>query len=186
MIVVSDSSPLITFARTSLFYLLGQLFNEITIPEEVNTEVAVRGAGLPGAMQTQQASWVRITSIQNTTLLARWRAAYRLGAGEVATIILAKELPADVALLDERKARLLARAEGVRRSRLSRRAEICYRRGDIADMRQTYAAYLAGVRIERRFLTGVSPRRSRRVTLVAVTHAFLTTSVDTFLRYLRG
>lgn len=53
MIVVSDSSPLITFARTSLFYLLGQLFNEIAIPEEVYMEVAVRGAGLPGATQTR-------------------------------------------------------------------------------------------------------------------------------------
>lgn len=101
----------------------------------------------------EQASWVRITPIQNTTLLARWRAAYRLGAGEVATIILAKELPADVALLDERKARLLARAEGVRVLGSVGVLEICYRRGDIADLRQVYAdLILQGVRIDRRIL----------------------------------
>jgi len=153
VIVVSDSSPLITFARTGLFHLLGQLFNEIIIPEEVNTEVTIRGAGLPGAALTQQASWVRIKPIQDTALFARWRAAYRLGAGEVATIILAKELPADVVLLDERKARLLAQAEGVRVLGSVGVLEICYRRGDIADLRRIYANLISqGVHVDRRIL----------------------------------
>jgi uncharacterized protein len=47
VIVVSNSSPLITLARVGRFDLLRQLFEQIHIADEVYREVVVRGAGHP-------------------------------------------------------------------------------------------------------------------------------------------
>lgn len=49
MIVVSNSSPLITLARVGQLDLLRQLFGRIHIAGEVWEEVVVRGAGRPAA-----------------------------------------------------------------------------------------------------------------------------------------
>jgi len=103
---------LIILAKISYFHLPQQLFNKITISEEVWDEVVVKGAGLPGSTETQQASqsgWMHVSRLANTAQLITWRKQYSLGAGELSTIILAKEMKADVALFDERGARLLAR-----------------------------------------------------------------------------
>ena len=49
MIVVSDSSPLITLARAQHLELLREFYGQVAIPREVQEEVTVAGAGLPGA-----------------------------------------------------------------------------------------------------------------------------------------
>jgi predicted nucleic acid-binding protein len=48
VIVVSDSSPLITLARAQQLNLLREFYGQITIPDEVHSEVIIAGAGLPG------------------------------------------------------------------------------------------------------------------------------------------
>jgi uncharacterized protein len=111
VIVVSNSTPLITLAKVEYFDLLQKLFNEITISQEVWNEVVVRGAGLAGASETSQAGWIKVSSVANSALVKEWRDAYNLGAGEVSTIILARELTASLALIDERRARKLEATE---------------------------------------------------------------------------
>ena len=49
MIVVSNSSPLITLARARHLELLREFYREIVISREVFDEVTIAGAGLPGA-----------------------------------------------------------------------------------------------------------------------------------------
>ena len=113
MIVVSNSTPLITLAKVGHFDLLQKLFTEITISREVWHEVVVRGAGQAGSAETSQADWIRVVPIVAPALIEEWRSAYNLGAGEVSTILLAKQLLAGLALIDERRARALAAKEGV-------------------------------------------------------------------------
>jgi predicted nucleic acid-binding protein len=48
VIVVSNSTPLITLAKVGYFDLLQKLFAEVTISHEVWEEVVVRGDGQPG------------------------------------------------------------------------------------------------------------------------------------------
>ena len=60
MIVVSNSSPLITLARIGQLELLRQLFGEIKIADEVRQEVVVRGAGRPAAEVVRSAGWIAI------------------------------------------------------------------------------------------------------------------------------
>jgi len=57
VIVVSNSSPLITLSRVQCFGLKPRLFSKIYISSEVYNEVVVAGAGLPGAAEVARADW---------------------------------------------------------------------------------------------------------------------------------
>lgn len=153
MIVVSNASPLIILSKLGQFDLLSRFFTEIIIAQEVWHEVVVKGAGLPGATEVQRASWVRVEAVNNAAQLAAWQAQHNLGLGELATILLAQELAADFALIDERRARLLAQAEGVAPFGTIGILELGYRKGEIIDLRQTYQSLLTvGARVDRRVL----------------------------------
>jgi hypothetical protein len=136
VIVVSNASPLIILSKLGQFDLLPRLFTEIIIAQEVWDEVVVNGVGLPGSTEVQQAPWTRLEAVTNTAQLVSWQAQHNLGLGELATILLAKELSADLALIDERRARLLARAEGVAPFGTIGMLELGYRKVEIVDLRQ--------------------------------------------------
>src|SRR5262245_491466 len=156
MIVVSNASPLIILAKISYFNLPQLLFNKMTISEEVWEEVVVKGAGLPGSAETQQASqsgWIHIAQLANSAQLTAWQNQYSLGAGELSTILLAKEIQADVALIDERGARLLAKSEGVPVIGTVGLLELGYRRGEVTDLRLAYQTMLSqGAHIDQQIL----------------------------------
>lgn len=167
MIVVSNASPLISFARINLFLVLQELFGEIHIPQEVYTEIVLQGGGHAGAVETRKAGWIRVRTVASTVLLKQWHASYNLGLGEIATIILAKELGATLALIDERKARLLANSQGVNVVGSVAILEMGYRRGYVIDLRETYhKLQQSGIRIDKRILNhslasfGFPPLRS--------------------------
>jgi predicted nucleic acid-binding protein len=85
--------------------------------------------------------------------LTTWRTKYSLGAGELSTILLAKEIQADVAMIDERGARLLARSEGVPVLGTVGLLELGYRNGEVADLRLVYQTMLAqGAHIDKQIL----------------------------------
>ncbi len=153
MIVVSNSSPLILLSKLGHFDLLRRLFNEIVVSQEVWDEVVVRGVGKPGAAETRQASWIRIAALSNPAQLAVWQTQHHLGVGELSTIRLAIDLSADVTLIDERRARLLAQAQGVAVLGVVGVLQLGYRSGEISDLRQAYQTLLAqGARIDKRLI----------------------------------
>ena len=97
MIVVSNSSPLIALARIGPLNLLATLYRRILIPPEVRHEVTVAGRA----------------SLRLPADPAIERACRALGAGERGAILLAKATNADLTLLDESKARRIARDAGL-------------------------------------------------------------------------
>jgi predicted nucleic acid-binding protein len=142
VIVVSNSTPLITLSKVGYFDLLQKLFTEITVSQEVWNEVVVRGAGLAGSSETSQAGWIKVRSVANSALVKEWRNAYNLGAGELSTILLAKELTASVAVIDERRARRLAVTEGLAVSGSIAVLESGYRKKYVSDLRAAYRQLL--------------------------------------------
>ena len=70
MRVVSDSSPLITLARTGRLDLLEKVFPRVYISTEVYDEVVNKGAGLPGAEQVAQAEWIEVVNSRNSIAIA--------------------------------------------------------------------------------------------------------------------
>jgi len=106
-------------------------------------EVVVKGAGRSGSVETAQASWIHVVSLANPTQLSIWRTQYNLGGGEVSTILLAMELSAGLALVDERKARTVAANKGLTLSGSIAALEQGYRVNQVPDLRQTYLDLLA-------------------------------------------
>ena len=150
MIVVSNASPLISLSRIGRLELLRQVFTEIIIPSEVFQEVVIDGAGRPAAAAVGTAGWITKKPCVETAKLAALRNQFpQLGAGETATVQLAHELRADLAIIDERAARRLAVGLGLKVIGSIGVLEAAFRRGLIADLRSDYQQLLAtGTRID--------------------------------------
>lgn len=153
MIVVSNASPLITLARIGCHGCLHNLFTEIQISTEVYTEVAIGGAGKPGADAVAQSPWIKVKASEDSSVIQKLMSDLGLGAGEVSAVLLAKQLRADLLLMDERKARRFAQSQGLPVLGCIGLIEEFYRRREISDLRQTYLHLLQyNVRVDIRTL----------------------------------
>ena len=112
MIVVSNSSPIISLATIGQLSLLQQLYGNIAIPTAVYDEIAVTGAGGPGATEVQTSTWIQTQLPKDTSLVTSLQ--LELDEGEAAAIALAIELGADLLLMDERQGRKVASRFGLR------------------------------------------------------------------------
>lgn len=114
MIVVSDSSPLITLSRAHHLELLREFYGQIFIPGAVHEEVAVAGAGLPGADEVHRASWIEVRPNPSVAVGSALESACAgLGTGEQSAISLATALNAGLVLIDEDRARRVAKTLGL-------------------------------------------------------------------------
>ena len=111
MIVVADSSPLIALSRVGRLDLLHTLFGHLVLPDAVWAEVAESGPPLAGAAELLAATWIEHRAVKDTALVNLLR--QDLGAGESEAIVLARELQADVLLMDERLGRTAAKRLGL-------------------------------------------------------------------------
>jgi predicted nucleic acid-binding protein len=111
MTVVSDTSPLCYLAWIEQLDLLPALFGEIIIPPAVLEELKAEGAPAFVRQRFQNPlDWLKVQAVespQDESLL-------RLHPGEREAILLAELLRADLVLLDDRDARRIASARGLR------------------------------------------------------------------------
>ena len=106
--IVSNTTPLIAFARIGELDLLQKIIGYILIPDAVWREVTQAGNRL-GAEEIRNAPWVesrRVRTIPPELIPL-------LDPGETEAIALAEEITASELLLDERAARAIATARGV-------------------------------------------------------------------------
>jgi predicted nucleic acid-binding protein len=95
-ITVANSSCLIALQAIGHLDIIFAVYGEIDIPEAVNQEC---GGALP--------SWIRVQPVRNQALVLSLRS--DLGAGESEAIALSLELNASRLILDDKKARRIAR-----------------------------------------------------------------------------
>jgi uncharacterized protein len=151
--VVADSSPLIILAKIGCFDSLNRVFQCIHISPEVHSEIVISGAGLPGSLEVSGAEWIQVKAIQNPGDVYSAQRQYGLGPGEMSTILLAKELAANPVLLDDYRARKLAKAEGLEILGSVGLLEIFYLRRYLTDLRGVFQRLLAhNVYIDQRLL----------------------------------
>jgi predicted nucleic acid-binding protein len=123
--------------------------------------VVVAGAGLPGASEVAGADWIEVKQLQNQAALLAAEQKHALGAGELSTILLAKELHVNSVLLDDHSARKLAKAESLQVRGSVGLLEAFYLRGHLSDLRAAFRQLLAHSYIDQRLLD----RRLRAVGL---------------------
>jgi uncharacterized protein len=106
MIVVSNSSPLISLSAIGRLELLRTLYGAISIPRAVHNEVAETGSGRPGAVEVKSLAWITCCDVSSANVVTALQG--KLDHGEAEAIALALELPADLLLMDERLGRIEA------------------------------------------------------------------------------
>lgn len=109
-LVVVNTTPIIALSLIGELDLLRRLYGQVLAPPSVEAEVRAGGRGRSGRSELQEASWLRIVSLQDprrADLLAD------LDRGEAEVIALAQELNADLVVIDERLARLHAKRLGL-------------------------------------------------------------------------
>jgi hypothetical protein len=121
MIIVSDTSPITSLAAINRLSLLQQLYGSIIIPEAVYRELTEVSTPVPGTREVLSADWIQMRSVVNRSLVASLKA-LPLDDGESEAIALAKELNAEILLIDERRGRAEASRQGLRITGLRRSA----------------------------------------------------------------
>jgi predicted nucleic acid-binding protein len=125
----------------------------VYISPEVHYEVVTAGAGLPGALEVSKAEWIEVKALKNPADLLTVQRQYGLGPGEMSTILLAKEIGAGPVLLDDYRARKLAKAEGLEILGSVGLLEAFYLRHYLTDLRSVFRQLLTNnVYIDRRLL----------------------------------
>ncbi|WP_417910367.1 DUF3368 domain-containing protein [Candidatus Electronema sp. PJ] len=109
-VVVSDSTVLIGLSKIDCLFLIKEMFQEIYVPEAVFREVTEDGWPRPGAEAVYNAAWILRKQVSDRTEVHFLMTVLEEGEAEV--LVLAKELQADLILLDEDKARKSAARAG--------------------------------------------------------------------------
>ena len=100
----------------------------------------------------KRAGWTFSPPLDAASLTAA-ESRFSLSRGELATILLAEKLKADLVLLDERSGRRLAISRGLRTRGCVGILEAGFQRGEVRDLRQAYADLIAQrAYIDRRIL----------------------------------
>ena len=109
MIIVSDSSPLISFSLISELDLLSKIFGNIYIPDAVYNEITIPGK--PYSQVLNKFAFGKIKSVQNklsVSVLSK-----DIDTGEAEAIVLALENNIKHIIIDEHKGRTVARINGL-------------------------------------------------------------------------
>ena len=88
MIVVTNSTPIISLAKIDKLHLLRDIFGKIYVPNAVYKEVVLKGKGRPGSKEIEEAEWVASKEVYNITS-KKHLLAY-LDEGEAEVILLAE------------------------------------------------------------------------------------------------
>ena len=109
MIIVSDSSPLISLAILKKLHILGLVFDGIWIPQAVYNEITRKNK--PYSEELKQFAANRVKKTQN--VLAVHLLLKELDIGEAEAVVLALENNVPDVLIDEYKGRKVAQAQGL-------------------------------------------------------------------------
>ena len=108
MIVVSDSTPLITLMKGMKIDILQGLFGEVLIPDAVFDEVTRNVKFQDEAEQIRNSPFIKKVSVNKPESVVMLQRATGLDRGESEAIIYADENHADVLLMDEEAGRKVA------------------------------------------------------------------------------
>lgn len=113
MIVVSDTTPIISLMKAGQLELLHKLFGTVHIPKAVYRELTGNEAFPEEAQMIRECEFFCVEEVDNEKSVTILRNFTGLDAGESEAIILADEKHSDVLLMDEHKGRQVAKKLGI-------------------------------------------------------------------------
>ncbi len=113
MIVVSDTTPIISLMKAGQLELLRKLFGIVCVPKAVYRELTENENFSEEAKIVRDCEFICVEEVLNEKSVIILRNFTGLDAGESEAIILADEKQADVLLMDEHKGRQVAKKMGI-------------------------------------------------------------------------
>ncbi len=101
--VVVNTTPLIALSHVGQLSVLQEMYGEIIIPEAVYRELSVKSESTCKRAVDSSLDWIRVENIQNQMAKAMYKT--QPHDGEVEVMILAKEVGADVVIIDDANAK---------------------------------------------------------------------------------
>ena len=114
MIVVSDTTPLISLLKINRLDLLKKLFGDVLIPQAVFDELTDDDRFRLEADQIREKKFIVVKPVNNPESTNILKRATGLDQGESEAIVLTDELKADLLLMDEAKGRNVSAQMGLR------------------------------------------------------------------------
>lgn len=108
--VIVNSTPLIALCKAGELLLLKRMYEEITIPEAVYSEIISKSDIVAKAVRENE-DWIKILSVEDKSNRKMYKA--KLHDGEVEVMMLAQEIKADVVIIDDYAARKTAEYLGL-------------------------------------------------------------------------
>ena len=108
MIVVSDTTPLITLMKVGRLNILHSLFGEVCIPKAVFSEVTGNETFENEADIIRNSEYIKVVMVRDQRQVEFLQRATGLDLGESEAIIYADEIQADLLLMDEAAGRKVA------------------------------------------------------------------------------
>ena len=113
MIVVSDSTPLISLMKASQLDILEKLFGDVLIPEAVFSELTTNEAFPEEAALIQRSTYIKVVKVGDRKAVSLLQRATGLDRGESEAIVYADDTHADLLMMDEVQGRKVAKSMGI-------------------------------------------------------------------------
>jgi predicted nucleic acid-binding protein len=107
MVVVSDTTTISNLFLIDMLWLLEKLYHNVVIPSSVFDELKKLESGNRKIDKIAQAEWIKIMEVNNSDFVSILL--LTLDKGEAEAIVLAKEINADLLIIDEVKGRKYAK-----------------------------------------------------------------------------
>jgi predicted nucleic acid-binding protein len=112
MIVISDTTPLLSLLKINRLNLLKEIFKQVIIPQAVFDELTVDKRFETEAEQIKNASYIIVKTVASEEAVSILKKVAGLDRGESEAIILTDELNADLLLMDEARGRTVSAQMG--------------------------------------------------------------------------
>ena len=109
--IVVNTTPIIALSHLGKLSLLGAIYGEVTIPSAVREEVFAKEDSICVSEFFKNEKYIKVRDIENTLAKSLFKS--QLHSGEVEVMILAKELSADLVIIDDANAKKYAEYLGL-------------------------------------------------------------------------
>ena len=113
MVVISDTTPLISLLKIGRLELLEKMYKSVVIPQAVYDELTVNKQFPNEAEQIRACPFLQVRTISNSSRVCELQGRTGLDLGESEAIVLAENMNAKLLLMDEIRGRAVAKAQGL-------------------------------------------------------------------------
>lgn len=113
MIVISDTTPLISLMKIGSLDILEKMYKEIIVPKAVYDELIINMDYQSEIDIIQKCTFLQTKIVKENLSVSLLQKQLKLDLGESEAIVLANSINADLIIIDERKARRIAKDIGL-------------------------------------------------------------------------